>query len=326
MILEKTQETSRFDLSFPFDLPSYMKLTVSHRQDSAYMMEASGANEGEETPIDTCDLFIQRISSVDVWDTKLERYVTKKIRYVKGCETIWVDEQKAQNLEIINPAASAIFLSMGSLGFSVEGDNVQKAMFLMLHENNASFVEVPKKFRRPPAAADRFFVIEDEIKAEKVVAGFFAYELEAKKYLSQLIVSAGGEIRYHEDRLSFLCELMEIGAVESGSSHEKFELLLGKVNEDPKRFMLKVGDYESVVEGDVKKAIATAVIEVSETSASFSGSGKLIVAFDKVRMSQSEKIKDIIDYFLNPRNLREYEHLRSQTTLGLKTQTQIIEE
>jgi hypothetical protein len=307
---------------FPFELPDILTISVSDRRPSNYMLEGNGET-GEGVPIDTSTAHkIKRISNLLVLNAD-NRWEVKQIRYIQGCPTIWVHEQEALKYKSSNPQMDGVWIENGALSFGVQGYNIQKAMFLMLHENNTSFTPL-KTMKRPDGALDMFFVIDNKMNADKEVSNF-DYEMEALKYLDRLrIRHKSGKVEYNENVLEFLTSLFKITRFESGYGSETFLALRAKLNEDPKKFLEIVGDYEAVVQADVNRAIQTKAISIDEQTAYFTADKHVFLTFEKVRMGQGEQLKAVLDFMLNPVNREVYHRLRSVTTKAMNKGVEVI--
>lgn len=314
--------------NFPFELPEHFFATISYRQPSTYVQEGNG-EQGQNIPFDAPSAkMVKRVSNIMVKDKELDRWVVKQLRYLQGCPTIWVEEQEAMSFKQSNPAASNIWFEQeGTISFAVQGYNIQKAMFLLLHENNSSF-EGNDEYRRPDGAADVFEVVDTQRNAEKEVEDFdFAFEAQA--YLRSLKKKDGkGGQAYNVDRLEFLSQLFKLPKFDTEQEGkygaETFTSLVAIANQNPKKFIATIGRYESVVEADCNRAVAAGVIAIDEAGVSFPQSGKVFLTFPSDKLQTSERRRMVLDYFLNPANHKVYETLRAQSEAGLKKESTVI--
>lgn len=308
---------------FPFELPDSLVMTVLDRRPSNYRIDGDGETGTGGTVVDTSTArAIKRTSQVMEFNEALGKWEVRKIRYLHGCPTIWVDEQEKLNYKSVNPALNVLWLEHGMIEFAVEGHNIAKAMFLMLHENNGSFIG-NEKYKRPEGASDVFFQLDTKRSAVSETIDFDA-EVEALAYLAKLKTGTGKEAKYNEDVLEFLTNLFQLP--KQGSSPETFIALRAKVAEDPKRFMDKIGNYESVVQADVQRAVNSGVVTIDEVAASFTIDSKVFLTFPQVRMNASERFKAVLDYMLNPANAQHYNRLRSLSAAALKKDVDVITE
>jgi hypothetical protein len=313
--------------NFPYDLPSFFVLALSDRRPSSYVLEANGATDGESVPIDCArGKKVKRISSVMVYNTRTDQWDVKQTRFIRGCPTIWVEEQEKNGYKSANPAQDGIWIESGDLQFAVEGHNIQKAMFLMLHENNGSFGG-DDRYRRPEGSQTVFFHIDNERDADDMV-GDFDLKLKADQYLSRLKRPGkeGGQFEYNTDLLEFLHNLFELPAPAQVGKYgsETFVQLIGKANSDPKEFLKKIGDSEATVESDMNKAIAAKVISFDEVGAILVPNSKVLVSFSGQRLSLQEQKAQLLDYLLNPQNRTVYDHIRRLTTNALVDETSLV--
>lgn len=311
------------DRTFPFELPDSIHISIIDRRPSNYRIDGDGETGTGGTVVDTSTArSIKRTSNVMVFNKELKKWEVKQIRYLHGCPTIWVEEQERLNYKSVNPALNVIWLEHGTIQFAVEGHNIAKAQFLMLHENNGSFIG-NDEYKRPDGARDVFFQIDTKRSAEKETIDF-DFEAEAIIYLSRLKKGNGKEAVYNEDVLDFLTNLFKLPKQESLA--ETFIALRAKVAEDPKKFMEKIGNYEAVVQADVQRAIQTGVITLDEQAASFTADSKVFLSFPDVRMNSSEKFKAVLDFMLNPANAQVYQRLRALSVGALNKSAEIITE
>jgi hypothetical protein len=308
--------------NFPYDIPKTFVITVGDRRPSSYQLEGSGENNGQPIPVDTARAIkVKRISNIMVYNKQKDMWEVKQTRYIRGCPTIWVDEQ--EKWKDANPAQSAIYIEDGNLSFGVDGQSVTKAMFLMIHENNSSFVG-DEKYKRPDGAQDRFYMIDTMRDAEDIVEDF-DYEVKVNNYLDRLkSKEKSGEVTYNKDLLEFLHSLFDLPQTDNGIGAETFVQLYARAKSDPKAFLKKIGDKSSLVESDMNKALAAKVIALDELGVVFVDGGSVFLRFTG-KPSQKEMRLQLLEFLLNPSNRNVYDQLRAKTQESLIDESQVIQ-
>jgi hypothetical protein len=232
----------------------------------------------------------------------------RRIRYIKGCPTIWMDEQEAKKIVPRNPAQDAIWLEKGVLSALREGADSALYQYVMLYEGNKDFPETDK-LRRMPNAIDLYSLIDTEATAEDQMTDFDV-QLEALNFLSKLrIKKSETEYLYKEDALEFLAALFQLPSYPSGYKAEAFVALTDFAKREPQKFLAEISSQKSAVETDVAKGLHYKVIEIDDARAFFIEGGKKIM--DLQSASGEGKIDDVVNFMANPKNTAVYGLMRN---------------
>lgn len=283
------------------DKVNVLVIELTNQQQSGYKLV--GSEEGDES--DMLPTYLSAPNArkirnsckmVEVVDG-LRKHV--EIRYIHNCEEILVSEQVRLN-RTPNKAQDVIWLNNGKLMVFESGSTIGLYRFLKNHENNKS------NPNRPEGAVDVFEEINTNVDTKSAI---LAYEQEKRvlDYVHSLRV--GDE--FNEDALQYLSDLFKLNYDDETSSEEAWVNIAEFGRQNPELFMAKVAASASLTEADVNRALGFGLIDLGETVATFSETGKTIVDYPS-GLVNAEKTKYVIQYFLNPKNSTANQVLRSE--------------
>lgn len=241
----------------------------------------------------------------------------REIRYIKGCDTPFVDEQEKAGYKV-NPQEDVIWIFNARLMVFEKGIDVGKYRYLKLYEGNVS------NEKRPDGAEDIFKEIDTSIEAKDTENTFDA-EFEVLKYLNKLKTKVSEtETRYDENTLEFLCSLFKLPPFDTGFKSEAWVALATAAKEDPENFLKRIAAERSNFESDVNKAVQLGAVIFDDTRAVFAGTNKFITQFPE-NISEGERIEMLVDFMSNPKNAQLYTEMRTQVNLKREVQSGVVE-
>lgn len=283
--------------------PKVLVIELVNQQPSNFVLDGAGEDVDLPTRLSAPNARkIRNRSKVRYVENGIAKL--RPIRYIKGCDEIFVDLQEKMGFQP-NPAVDVIWILNGKLTVVENEGDIGLYNYLKNYEGN---VDNPN---RPANAADVFQEINTEIEAIET-ENIFDDELQVLNYLNKLkSKNKDNSYEYNEDTISFLCNLFKLPPYESGYKSEAWVSLVMKAKEDPKKFLNTVLSMVALVESEVNQAIAKGVIGMDEEKAFFVSSNMVIMNLPQ--NASSDEAKDaLVDFFSNPENRVKYDNLRTE--------------
>lgn len=302
--------------------PKMLLIELVNQQESNYFLDArAGDIEGMDGVLPKAISFpsarkIKSRSKIKHFDKDKKVETLREIRYIKGCDTPYVDEQKLLGV-VPNPQEDVIWIFNARLMVFEKGIDVGKYRYLKLYEGNTS------NKLRPEGAEDIFKEIDTSVEAKDTENTYDA-ELQVLQYLSKLKrkVSAT-ETKYDENTLEFLCSLFKLPPFDTGFNSEAWVALASHAKEDPEEFLKRIAAERAVFESDVNKAVQLGAVIFDDTRAVLADTKTLIMQTPENR-TDAEKIELLVDFMSNPKNAKLYNEMRTQLTLKREEATNVV--
>lgn len=235
-----------------------------------------------------------------------KREVYKNIRYIKGCDEIYVDRQKDMGIEP-NPTVDVIWVLNGKLTVVNSGSEIGLYKFLKAHEEN---VDNPD---RPDGAVNSFCEISTAVTATQDES-ILDDEIKVLEYLSRLKTkTAGGKFEYNTDALEFLCSLFKLPKFDDGYQSEAWVAIATFAKENPTKFLKSIASQYAKIESEVSQAMSRGIINIDEKQevAVFTLTSKVITEISN-SLTNEERKEKLIDFLSNPLNRFYYDELTSE--------------
>lgn len=268
-------------------------IELTDRQNSDFVLEGS-EEQGMPQVLDGPGA--RRILSTSHM-IKLENGVEKwiPIRYIKGCSTIIQSEQDEKGIKP-NPNNDMIWITACREALSRREPNVAKFDYLRACMYNADAPNRPADYKP----------IFKEIKQQEVAKrelDSLLLEADAMDVVRLLAVKQkGGDYKYDTDRINYLCQLF--GFTEQVSQEEQVRSLVFSAKADPKLFLQTIHSKTQEIRVEILQARQMSVISLDGESASFVQNGHAFL--DLVEEDDSDRIEELIRYFLSPEGERDY--------------------
>lgn len=288
--------------------PKVLVIELINQQPSNFVLDGAGEESDLPTHISAPNARkIRNVSKVkyvvpkgqkDAGMTKL-----RSIRYIKGCDLIYVDEQDAAGFKP-NPAVDVIWILNGKHTVIENQGDIGEFRYLKAFEGN---VDNPD---RPDNAVGIYREINTTVEAVGT-ENIFDDEIKVLKYLDSLKKKTGNnQYTYNEDSISFLCDLFKLPPFDDGFKSEAWVSLAIIGKQDPKKFLTTIASLVAVIEADVNQAISKGVISMDEEKSFFTVSQKVITIFSP-NSTSDERREELVDFFANPENRLMYDNLRA---------------
>lgn len=229
--------------------------------------------------------------------------VLKRIRYIKGCDLIHIEEQEKGGFTP-NPVQDTIWILNGKRTVLESEGEIGLYNFLKLHEGNTS------NAKRPSNAQDIFKEINTTVKAKEEEV-LIDLEMQAMTYVNKLKWKEGDKTAYDLDAIEFLSKHFKIAGFEKENPGESWVALVYELKSDPAKFMHSVLSLITVIETDVAQALAKGIISDNDGKFVFTSTGKVIMESD-AKWSNDEKQEELSAFFSIPQNRVFYDNLRAE--------------
>lgn len=274
-----------------------LTLELIDQRPSGFVLEGTtGAADDER--ISAPNKYFLLTQSVVKEPTKDGGYRYRNIRHISGCETIYVDEQKAQGVTP-NPELDQIVFENGLLLVANEGRDRSKFAYLMACEFNFN------NPHRPEHAEPKFRVIEKEKKAEQFLHNI-SDKLQAMSILTSLSERMENGFSYNNEKIDFMCSLHGVHGYETPG--EKLQALVFVAEADPKKFIDSVANARSSYKVDIAEAERFNVISMAGDHASFMDGGLKFFKF--TQKTAAKRSEELVDFFLT-RGGEQYAQLKT---------------
>jgi hypothetical protein len=229
----------------------------------------------------------------------------KRTRYIKGCDSIDIEEQDKSGY-VPNPVNDTFWILNGKATVIESGSDIGLYRFLKSHEGNVS------NQNRPEGAVDIFREIDTSVDTLEV-ENIFDDEIKVLKYMDRLKRKVAGNIfEYSEDALEFLCSIFKIPPFQNGYRSDAWVAVAIYAKQNPGTFLSMIANKTAKIESDVNAAISKGIISIDEEKSFFSNSQKVITSFPKTFTNDDIKEK-LVDFFANPSNREYYDELNTES-------------
>lgn len=225
-----------------------------------------------------------------------------KIRYIYGCESIEVEEQKKRGWEP-NAQVDKIYFEKGRLTVAREGSLIGLYDYLKksaLNEKSDYRVKSVQPVWRE--------VIPEQKKLDQNV-DLFA-EADAIAYLKKELVRGekDGRILYDEDKLEALCYFKKVSAE---TAHGRLNGLIALAKADPRNFLTEVKTYLQEVALKIEHGVKLDVITLEPTGVRYLNRDKMILAYPG-NLKAEERSKKLLSHFLSTAGRLDYEEFLTE--------------
>lgn len=225
-----------------------------------------------------------------------------KIRYIRGCETIYVDEQKEQGYEP-NPQADTIVIEMGMM--HVERIGADTALYDYIKK--CEFNEANREHF--PNVVPIFKEIDTKVQAEEATFDLDE-QAEALSIVRQLRNKVKDGYSYKEDDIDNYCRVLNLQT--AGLSYaEKLKSLADLANSNPKLFMANVLDEKSKILMTLRQGIELQIVHLHEDGLKRNSDNSIIYK-PKGGKNTEKSENEIVNYFKSPAGTEAYQLLYSQ--------------
>lgn len=276
--------------------PEVMVIDATDRRASSWILDGSEEG-GNPQRLDYAKTKIIKTTSAIKVPSKEGGYTLRKIRYIKGCDTIFVDEQEKRGVKP-NPAVDKADLEIthGTKTIVRNGATIAMFDYFRNYEGN---IDNPN---RPDGAVDDFRELKTVQTAEEKIDAFDA-ENEAREYLKQLKVNdAKKGVTYKEKEIDFLCSLFKVPYL--SSFPEKFEALINIAKETPARFNESIANAKSAVIAEVNLAERLGVVLFDNSKAMLANNNIVLTSLSSTK--EDERIEELAMHFLTTEGEMSY--------------------
>lgn len=241
------------------------------------------------------------------------RYKNVKIRYIKNCEMIRVDEQKAAGVEK-SPISTtdAIHLKKGKDIIKREGD-------IALYDFLRNVFYNAKAPNRPRTAKALFTVVELEKNVSDLNEKDFL-QAKAVMFVDGLVMKTGKAHKFKENKIDNL--LTALNTFGGDSYADKIRVLTSKAKEDPKSFLDIATKLEGVVVTEIAHSIQLAVIQFVGNTAQYIDGKNIVGVVPEECKSQAKKIEALAELLKTPEYAQAYQELKAKLELAEEKELQ----
>lgn len=298
--------------------PEVAVFIATDQQQSSFFREEDPEHDGAKTFLSACDRMIPNESEIVEVDPQTGNRVVRKTRYIKGCPTFYVDEQRRMGYQP-NLQADVIWMEKGMLTVR----NVEHGVYLLkyLREGCTPNLDCPNRIEGAPSIFKELNYVEESQNEEEVIDTLF----KVQSYLNGLKKTLLDEVSYNGDALEFLCDMLGLSTFESGfASSEAWVAVYRKATNEPEAFMSKLNAAKAPIEQTVYQAVAGGVVQL-DTEKAFLGdaSGKLLLKFGR-KVSEEQATSLLVDYFLNPSNRSIYGRVQELLAASIAGRQKVI--
>jgi hypothetical protein len=294
-----------------------MLIEIVNQQDSGFVRDDTAGTPYEERIKTAGVLFVPNIGNMaePILDSKGEktgRTKNVKIRYIKGCPYIKVEEQEKLNYKP-NEISSEdqIAIKKGSSIIKKEGDT---ALYDYL-ENVYYNLNAPN---RPNKAKALFKVVQVDRKNEQLNEHIFI-KADAIKLIESLVLkNANKGYKYKEEKIdSLLSALAEFG----GETYaEKINTLTRIADKTPKKLLDIANKMENVLLTEISHALELSVIKFSGNTVEYVDGKSVLASLGTEKLSQDKKIGALADLLITPEYSQAYVELKAKIDLAKENQ------
>lgn len=226
-----------------------------------------------------------------------------RIRYIKNCPLIKVEEQKAAGWDKHPiPSNDVIQVSKGKTIVKREGDTA-----LYDYLENVFYNESAPN--RPRSAKAIFKVIKLEEKTETLNEKDFV-QADAVNFVQSLVNKVGNKsYKYNEAKIDNVLTALNLFGGETYP--EKVNVLTHAAKQSPYEFLNIVTKLEQVTITEVTHAIELNVIRFEGSSVEYCDSKKVLATISSDFKSQDKKINAVADLLKTPEYAQAYQELKA---------------
>lgn len=269
-----------------------MVLELTDRRATGWVLdgsEESGMPLQLDTSSSTCIKARSVVKSVKEVDGK-DTIVFRPIRYIKGCTTIFVDEQEKMGVKP-NPQVDLQDLYFINGTKTVTNKPGEKSLFdyLKNYEGNED------NKNRPDSARVCFRELKSKEIAESSITDFDA-DLEARNYLKKLKTGErNGSVQYKKKEIDFLCTLFNLPYL--ANYPEKFNSLIAIAVANPVKFNESVANAKSGMLADINLSIKLGVVKLDSTKAVLTQNNSVLASFSSSKTQ--DQLEELASFFLS---------------------------
>lgn len=264
-------------------------LELTDRRPSAFVMKGTENSENPDR-LDTASEYLLMNTSVVMQGDK-----RRPIRYIAGCDLIYVDEQEKSGFKP-NPKQDTIPFIFGRLTVQREGRTIGLYDFLSNHDGNRS---LPRD-KRPSGAVDVFYQVNTSLEAENKLADLdeMTQVMTLLNGLRERVNKPGGgasSYKYDTDKIEYYCKLLGVVSASMESDAEKLQLLLTVATKNPTYFVSLVNEVSGDMRVEVVTAKQLAVISTDGPAASWVDDQRVFFPFKS--KDANKRIDELVEYF-----------------------------
>jgi hypothetical protein len=235
------------------------------------------------------------------------RYKNIKIRYIKDCPYIRVDEQEKYNIEKSNVVSNdSLSIKKGKAVLKREGD-VAKFDYL---KNVFWNLDAPNRSRTAKAL---FKVVELEQKVKAMNEDKFL-QAEALTTVSRLVIKTGGQYKFKEDKIDNLLTALNKHGGDNYS--EKINVLTNHAEKFPKEFLDIANTLDNITVTLIAHAIELNVIRFEGFTAEYVDSKSILATVSNENKSSSKKMEALSDMLKTPELAQAYQELQAKVEIA----------
>lgn len=209
----------------------------------------------------------------------------KKIRYIKGCDTIDFDEQVKQKYEP-NPVADVIWIDMGQLVVSESPETKTLIEYMCACSWNEKAPE------RADDVKPLFTLFNPGADAEQTLKQR-AEKKQAKELVESLFQEVGNSMEYDEERIDFLCKIFN---VVDETYAQKCVSLIHLADTIPDSFVKSIADVKNVYVAAINEALQLNALNIAGDVASFPSTGNSFLKLES--RTPEKKVEELVKFFL----------------------------
>jgi hypothetical protein len=226
-----------------------------------------------------------------------------RIRFIKGCQTIFVDEQTKTGWEPSKTGADAIVFTTGKLVATEEGDFIQMFEFL----DKTTLNESPSSGQRKSGSTIIFREIIKEVEVKKELDNFFSQKAVYDALGTIAIPDGKGGIQYKKEKIDSLCTLFGLAGFEADAYAEKLQALIGFGLARPESFIHSIANTLAEKRVLVLGGLENGVLGWDKQSLMFMDGGKVLITAES--KDKDQKIQEAVEYLLSAEGFTDLQQL-----------------
>lgn len=235
----------------------------------------------------------------------------KRVRHIKGCESIDIKEQELNGFRP-NRMNDKIPFDNGFATIKREGSTI----------GTYDYLKSISDFLDNPLRSENVRPLYKEIKVDKKAVELLDEDellTAAKSKVYSLRTNTGKDTPYiyNEDKINSYCKLLNVW---DETPERKLILLLNKAMTNPKSFLEIVVKAEQTIITEVAHALQLGVIMFDGNTVQYAKENKVIIPLGKGNMSQDKKIEAFATYLQTEEGNNDLTELRAKTEVEKENQ------